>query len=119
MRPINPDGLRRWASTVEQRLNSGIEAQIARSMHLARRHIDARLRQKCLADIALIDSGGWKPTDTPCSCPWGEHNLIEVSGTLMCPIDMYLRLGRLALWGYRALPTPSLYWALLNKEEPK
>lgn len=119
MQPVNPDGLRKWALTVEDRLGNSMWIEIARSMQATRRVKDTYLRQKCLDDIALVTDQGWKPTNEPCPCGWGEHTLIEVNGAQMCPVDMYLRLGRLALWGYRDLPTTALYWAMLNKEKPK
>lgn len=119
MPPINPDALRKWAFTVEDRLGNSMWTEIARLMQATRRDKDARLRQKCLDDIALVTDRGWKPTNEPCPCGWGEHTLIEVNDTRMCPVDMYLRLGRLALWGYRDLPTTALYWAMLGHPGPE
>lgn len=116
MQPINTDALRKWAGTVEQRLVSNPWKEIAHAMHITRMRKDILLRQRCAEDMALLHGGGWKPTDTPCTCGWGEHNLIAVNGVEICPIDMYLRLGRLALWGYREPPPESLYWNMLNKE---
>lgn len=114
---IDPTALRKWAGTVERRLSPTPWTEIAHAMHAARRRKDIALRQKCAKDMALLN-GGWKPSPTPCTCEWGDHKQIEVGSRLMCPIDVYLRLGRLALWGYRGPPPLSLYFQMLNKEQP-